>query len=251
MTSRVLALLGWSAPRGRQTLDGFVDSLLQMFENCRAGLSDEALRSGPTRVEGFFLELYEKERARLRDTIEQREQHLSAEARRELYERVDERIRKVVIPAYARLAARFAPRERNDFFLLREGLHGLERAGWAVAGIAAGAFAVWAPFIPIWEKDWVLVFAAGGIALPNLRRYLALRRYQSDLNSLVARTDDEIWRLDLAYLTGAMAQRESTTVAAEVAEPAETPARPYVERTSAGDTPERDRPRGKEREGGR
>ncbi len=38
-------------------LGGFVDSLLQMFENCRPGLTDEILRAGPAGVERFFLDL--------------------------------------------------------------------------------------------------------------------------------------------------------------------------------------------------
>jgi hypothetical protein len=188
-------------------LGGFVDSLLQMFENCRPGLTDEALRAGREGVERFFLDLYEKERGRLSETIQQQEQHLSTDKRRELFERVDERIRKVVVPAYVRVAARFTPRERNDFYLAPEPLHGLERLGFTVAGMAIGAFAVWAPFIPLWEKEWVLPFALAGLLFPNIRRFLSLRRYQAELNGLVTRTDNEIWRMDLAYLTDDMSEK--------------------------------------------
>jgi hypothetical protein len=116
---------------------------------------------------------------------------------------VDERIRKVVLTAYGRLASRFTPRERNDFFVTPEALHGLERVAWAALGLLLGAFVVWAPFIPLWSKEWVLVFGVGGLVFPSLRAYLAQRRYQSDLNDLVVRTDDEIWRLDLGYMTSA------------------------------------------------
>lgn len=193
-------------------LGGFVDSLLQMFENCRAGLTDESLRKGPEGVERFFLDLYEKERGRLADTIQQQQQHLSTDDRRELFERVDERIHKVVVPAYVRVAARFTPRERNDFFLAPEALHGLERVGFAVAGMAIGAFAVWAPFIPLWQKEWVLLFALIGFAFPSVRRLLSLRRYQADLNALVVRTDNEIWRMDLAYLTHDLGQKAANAV---------------------------------------
>ncbi len=182
-------------------LGGFVDSLVQMFENCRPGLTDDTLRQGAPGVERFFAELYEKERPRLAETVEQQERHLSAKDRQELVERVDERIRKVVIPAYVRLAARFTPRERNDFYYAPEPLHGVERLGWTAVGIAIGAFVVWAPFIPMNEKEWVLPFALGGLVFPNIRRLLALRRYQAEMNALVARTDNEIWRMDLAYLT--------------------------------------------------
>ena len=90
-------------------LGGFVDSLLQTFENCRHGLSDEALQH-PRDVEAFFMALYEKEKARLRETIQVLEQHLSESDCRELFERLDERMRQVVVPAYVRLTQRFTRR---------------------------------------------------------------------------------------------------------------------------------------------
>jgi hypothetical protein len=190
-------------------LDGFVGSLLQTFENFRPGLSDEAVKDGERATQAFFLAQYEKEVPRLRDTIRLVEIGVSEETRQDAFARVDELIRTVVVPAYARLASRFTVRERNDFYLAPEPLHGLERLGWGFAGIALGAFAVWAPFIPLWEKEWVLPFAIAGLFLPNIRRYLALRRYQSELNALVARADDEIWRMDLAYMTGVGLSAES------------------------------------------
>ncbi len=230
-------------------LGGFVDSLLQMFENCRPGLTDETLRKGPEGVERFFLDLYEKERGRLSETIQQQEQHLSAADRRELFERVDERIHKVVVPAYVRVAARFTPRERNDFFLAREPLHGLERLGFTAAGIAIGAFAVWAPFIPLWEKEWVLAFAVAGLVFPSIRRFLSLRRYQAELNALVTRTDNEIWRMDLAYLTDDMSEKAAglESAADETAEEARLRAR--LEDAPRGDATKANRRPAKE--GGR
>jgi hypothetical protein len=182
-------------------LDGFIDALLQSFENCRAGLTDETLRTAGPGVSAFFLALYEKERPRLRQIVEVHEMALSDPAREKLFTGVDDLVRGVVIPAYVRLAGRFTPRERNDFFLAHEGLHGLERAGWAAAGLLLGAFLVWAPFVPIWEKEWVLVFAGLGLVFPNVRRFFALRRYQRELNRLVTRTDDEIWRMDMDFMT--------------------------------------------------
>jgi hypothetical protein len=41
---------------------------------------------------------------------------------------------------------------------------------------------------------------AVGLVFPNLRTWLALRRYERDLNKLVARADREVSRLDVAYL---------------------------------------------------
>jgi hypothetical protein len=187
-------------------LGGFVDSLLQTFENCRHGLSDDTL-ARPREVEAFFLALYEKEKSRLQETIHVQEQHLSEPDCRELFERLDERMRQVVIPAYVRLTQLFTRRERNDFYLTRGALHGAERLAWAVGGMAVGGFVVWAPFIPLWSKEWVLLFTLAGLVFPDLRRFLAQRRYQAELNALVARTDDDIWRMDLAYLTDHLAER--------------------------------------------
>jgi len=190
------------AARAGNTLGGFVDSLLQGFENRRAGLADEAARAGGPAVTEFFAHLYEKEAPRLREAIALPEASLPEAARRALGQQADELMRKVVVPGYARLAGPFTERERNGFYLVPEAWHNLERLGWAVAGMLLGAFVIWAPFIPLWEKEWILPFALLGLFFPNLRRVVALRRYQNELNRLVARADDEIWRLELAYLTG-------------------------------------------------
>ena len=63
---------------GIRTLDGFFDSLVQSFENCRGGLNDEALKSGTGVDEPFrfFSGLYEKEIPRLLDVIRLEEPHL-------------------------------------------------------------------------------------------------------------------------------------------------------------------------------
>jgi hypothetical protein len=220
--------------REHQTLEGFVDSLLQTFENSRPGLTGAMLETGE--VEGFFREMYEKEVRSLRDKIAHLG-HLSAEEREELFQRVDDRIRKVVVPAYARLASAFTPRERNDFYLAPEPVHGVERLAWAVAGLLLGALVVEAPFIPLWSKEWVLVFGVGGFVFPTLRRYFALRRYQYQLNDLANRTDDEIWRLDLGYLTAAW-ERGAQPVTQQVSAGSDEFARPAVgEESEAGAIP--------------
>jgi hypothetical protein len=201
MTRRLARVLGVASQPRARTLDGFLDRLLQTFENCRPGLADDTVARGPMAVSGFYLEIYEKESGRLRQAMDREHAHLPAAVREDLHQRVDERIRQVLIPAYARLAAPLTRRERNDFYLLRGELHGFERMAWAVGGMVIGLFVIWAPFIPIWEKEWVLPFAAAGLFLPEIRRYYALKRYEGELNRLVGRLDDEIWRMDLAYWT--------------------------------------------------
>jgi hypothetical protein len=191
--------LGSTQP-GRM-LGGFVDGLLQTFENCRAGLPDDRLAQRGEAVQDFFLGLYEKETTRLAEVVERDEAHLPPEKRRELRDTVDGLIRTVVVPAYARLATAFTRRERKDFYLVPHALQTVERVFWALAGTGLGFFVVWAPFIPVWSKQWVFLFFIGGLVFPEARRILALRRYQGELNRLVARTDEEIWRREMAYLT--------------------------------------------------
>jgi hypothetical protein len=183
--------------RAPQALGGFVDSLIQSFENCRDGLTDEAIRAG--RAEPYFRARYEPERDRLADVL-RLNPLLGDEARADLFERVDRLIGDVLIPAYVRLAVRYTKGERNDFYHSEPRLHGLERVGFALAGAVVGAFAVWAPFIPLWEKEWVLPFFVAGLLYPELRRTYRVRRYERELNRLVSRTDAEIDRIDESYL---------------------------------------------------
>ena len=196
-----------------QTLDGFVDSLLQTFENCRPGLSDHLVGVQGESPEAFFTSLYEKEIPRLKDTIRREESILDAAPREEYFRKVDDLIRKVVIPAYVRLAVRFTPQERNAFYLAPEPFHGLERFGWALAGVAIGALVILAPFIPLWSKEWIIPFMLAGLVFPNIRRFLMVRQYESELNHLVSRTDDEIGRIDAHYLTAGEAGAAESRVA--------------------------------------
>ncbi len=184
-----------------RALDGFVDSLLQTFENCRPGLNDRLLGAEGEAPEAFFSGLYEKEIPRLKDIIRREESLLDAPVCEAYFRQVDDLIRKVVIPAYVRLAVRFTPRERNAFYLAPEPFHGLERFGWAVAGVAVGALVILAPFIPLWSKEWIIPFMLAGLVFPNIRRFLMVRQYEGELNHLVARADDEIARIDSHYLT--------------------------------------------------
>jgi hypothetical protein len=194
-------LFARGAPRGSLALDGFVDSLLQKFENCRPGLTDETIEKGPAAVEKFFTDLYEVELPRLRETVRLQEPLLSLEAREEFVERVDELVRKVVIPGYVRVAAGYTRRERNDFYAMPEAWHVAERILYAVLGVGLSILAIEIPQIPIYAKEWVIPFMLGGLVYPELRRYVWTRHYENQLNQLVARSDSEIGRIDMAYLT--------------------------------------------------
>jgi hypothetical protein len=198
---RFVRLLGVGGPAPARTLDGFVDNLLQTFENCRAGLDDRTLANDPSAVHSFFQDLYQKDLPRLREVIALQDPTAPEPAREALFAKVDELVRKVVIPAYARTVAPFTLRERNDFYLTPPAWHGAERLGWGAAGMVLGAFVVWAPFIPLYAKEWMLVFALGGLLFPNIRRFFALRGYEGELNHIVARADDEIWRMSFAAMT--------------------------------------------------
>ena len=217
------------APRA---LRGFVDSLVQSFENCRDGLSDDAVRTG--KAEAWFRARYPPERDRLADVL-RRDPDLGDEARAELFERVDRLIGEVLLPAYARLATRHTLGERNDFYRLEPRLHLLERVGFALAGLAVGGFAVWAPFIPLWEKEWVLPFLLAGLVWPELRRAWRVRRYQHELNRVVARADAEIGRIEVSTSPPpGPAGREETETAGSAGEGRDTWSRSQGSRPQPG-----------------
>ncbi|MGC4115148.1 MAG: hypothetical protein QM765_11175 [Myxococcales bacterium] len=190
----------------------FIDRLLQTFEDRRPGLTEETLKKGEKACEQYFLQVYENESARLRELVSGQE-HLSQQARDALLVEVDKLIRTVVVPAYVRLTGRFTPRERNDFYLVREGLHLLERVGWGVAGVLVGALVMRGPS-PVWAKEAMVPFMVAGLFFPNLRSYLTLRRYEKDLNELVLRADREAGRIDVAYLLSDARRAELSPVQA-------------------------------------
>jgi hypothetical protein len=213
--ARALALRAHGVPRSAGALGGFVDSLLQKFENCRPGLGDD--RSGPAgeSAETFFARLYAEEVPRLKDQIRIEEPQLGADERAAVFAKVDGMVRGVVLPAYVRLSSRYTARERNGFYLAPEPFHGLERFGWALAGAALGGLVVWAPFIPLWSKEWVLPFLLGGLFFPELRRVLAVRTYERELNRLVASVDDEVSRLNVRLLFESRAPAEERPAVTE------------------------------------
>jgi hypothetical protein len=214
-------LIGGRAPV--RMLDGFIDSLIQTFENCRPGLADQALGSA-TSVDEFFAQLYEKEKPRLADLVAIQYAHLSAAERQDLVNKIDSRIAGVVIPAYVRRAERFTLRERNDFYLTRSAWHGAERLAFSAGALLLCSFVMWARFLPLVAKEWLLLCAAGGLVFPDLRRVFAWKRYESELNDVVGRTDDEIFRMDLALLTRETPPVEAPTLPArEQVPPKKTP----------------------------
>ena len=180
---------------------GFIDSLIQTFEDCRGGLTDETINKGQVATEAYFTELYEREVSRLDDVIKDSDPHLAESTRKGLVSEVDTLVRRVIVPGYVRLTTNFTPRERNDFYLSREKLHVAERVGFGLLGIVLGLVAIEAPFIPIYAREWIVPFMIAGLFVPNIRRWVSLRRYEGELNGLVDRANREFARLDIAYST--------------------------------------------------
>jgi hypothetical protein len=193
------SLLLPSGVNRQPTRGDLIDSLLQSFENCRPGLSDEKIHGNNEKVTQFFLDIYEKERPRLINTINVQESFMSNEVREKFFAEVDSMIRTIVIPGYVRLATSYTPRERNDFYLVPQRFQFLERFGWAIAGMLLGGFAVWAPFIPIWSKEWILPFTIIGLVFPNVRKIFSIKRYEADLNRMVSKAEAEIDRIEMDY----------------------------------------------------
>lgn len=195
---RIVGRAGDTAPLS--PLGRFVDELVQAFENRRPGLKDEAL--APADAEAYFGASFEAERGRLREALRLADPQLGVAGRERLAGEIATFVGSTLVPAYGRLAARFTAGERNDFYVLRGPLRVLERVGFAAAGLLGGGFLVWAPFIPMWSKHWIWMFGLVGLLFPELRRYFAWKRYERELNALVARSDRELERLRESYLIG-------------------------------------------------
>jgi hypothetical protein len=175
----------------------WADRLLQGFEDRRAGLPAPLTEQAATRFFGAYLE---EQLPQMREGLALQTQGLAPEAGEALTREMENLARGVLLPAYVRLATRFTTRERNDFYLAPEPFHGLERLAWSLGGMLVGLFVVWAPFIPLWSKEWVLPFVLIGLLFPDLRRWLTARRYERELNALVLAADREASRLTLGYL---------------------------------------------------
>jgi hypothetical protein len=187
-----------SSSKGPSSVLGlWADRLLQGFEDRRAGLPEPLDEAVATR---FFSTYLEEQLPQMREGLALQTEGMADEARTALVREMENLARGVLLPAYIRLATHFTRRERNDFYLAPERLHGVERLLWSVAGMVLGAFIVWAPFIPLWSKEWVLPFALLGLVFPDLRRWWAARRYEKEVNALVLAADREASRLTLGHL---------------------------------------------------
>lgn len=175
----------------------WADRLLQGFEDRRAGLPQPLTEAVATR---FFSAYLEEQLPLMRDSLALQTEGMAPEAREALVREMENLARGVLLPAYVRLTTHFTQRERNDFYLAPERLHGVERLLWSVAGMLLGAFVVWAPFIPLTAKEWVIPFVLAGLFFPDLRRWWAARRYEKEVNALVLAADREASRLTLSHL---------------------------------------------------
>lgn len=175
----------------------WADRLLQGFEDRRAGLPEPLTEDVATRFFGAYLE---EQLPQMREGLALQTEGMAPEARAALVREMENLARGVLLPAYVRLTTHFTRRERNDFYLVRERLHGVERLMWSVAGMLVGAFVVWVPFIPLWAQEWIIPFALAGLVFPDLRRWWASRRYEKEVNGLVVAADREASRLTLGHL---------------------------------------------------
>jgi len=175
----------------------WADRLLQGFEDRRAGLPEPLTETVATRFFGAYLD---EQLPQMREGLALQTEGMAPEAQEALVRELENLARGVLLPAYVRLTTHFTRRERNDFYLVPEKLHGVERLLWSVAGMLVGAFVVWSPFIPLWAREWIIPFVLAGLVFPDLRRWWASRRYEKELNALVLAADREASRLMLGHL---------------------------------------------------
>src|SRR5258708_37175048 len=83
-------------------LGGVLDSLLQTFENCRPGLTDDILRWGESAVKKHFTEVYEQEWPRLKESVYSAKPHLSRAPAGAFPEELDRLVGRHAVAASAR-----------------------------------------------------------------------------------------------------------------------------------------------------
>lgn len=90
--------------------------------------------------------------------------------------------------AWLRIARRYTALEARDFGVWRGG-DPVARLTYVFVGLVLGGLILWAPFIPIWEKWFPFVLAAGGWWVPDLQTRFHKRRYARALGGLVAQLE--------------------------------------------------------------
>lgn len=176
--------------RAQTELGALCRELLADLERLRPGLpcgsEAELLEAARARADVRLGELHRERHAVLEELGEG-----AAEAQQQLalYRR---EVEQILLPRWASLALRQGRAERAPRAVLR-GADGFNRATWALISLLIGAFVVWAPFIPIWDK-WI-PFAAGALAayfapaLPDLHGALLRRRHEVGLLALLIDLD--------------------------------------------------------------
>lgn len=169
--------------RAESELGALAGELLADLERLRPGISSAAGCDNDVEVDAI------KSRAHLRLRELYRERHEAlADPDAETLPLLQREIDQIFLPRYTSLALR-----QNQVERAGRGTDSFNRAAYALLFFLLGAFVLWAPFIPVWEK-WI-PFALAGVAavfsqaLPDLRLVLMRRRYQVLLLGLLIDID--------------------------------------------------------------
>lgn len=106
------------------------------------------------------------------------------------------------IPArWREVASAFTAQERAELRLWQRG-DVPARLAWTGVGLVVGAFILWAPFIPIWEKWLPTLMALGGWWMPDVLAWRSRRRYARALGEIVLACGSAQRLLDQSITTG-------------------------------------------------
>jgi hypothetical protein len=187
--------------RAESELGALAGELLADLERLRPGVSPAAGGDQDSEGRAEADAIRNRAHLRLRELYRERHEALGealldgsdgggaqGSAHREQLQLFQREIDQIFLPRYTSLALHQNQAERAG-----RGADGFNRAAYALIFFLLGAFVVWAPFIPIWEK-WI-PFALAGLAavfsqaLPDLRLLLLRRRYQVLLLGLLIDID--------------------------------------------------------------
>jgi hypothetical protein len=129
--------------------------------------------------------------ARVQHAVEQalvpvRNAYQEAELPAPYYEALASEVLATVPEAWRSVAARFTDRERRDFGVWRGG-DPVARLTYVFIGLVIGGLCVALPFIPIWEKWFPFLLAAGGWWVPTAQIAFHKRRYAQALGQIAVR----------------------------------------------------------------